>query len=829
MEFDYQPRTFLLLEDPSPATELARQVLDSPLDQVKEIVRRLFRGELASFGEKIDAIKSFAAGVSRAKSLRSYPVANYYSLMFAFQQWFHSSYRARQGKVLEGICQRAMDSYTSFQSRSSRDAVSLLQRTFNLPNQISGDIDVFGVTSDYSRLLAIQLRSRDDTGGTTAKGSLLDILRQLLRDGVSAQSSSLLYLVGIWDKRDTQQRASTIHKFYDAIRDYIPSPWNDFARQIGQGIFLSPSLCLQLAYGVDEILQAILDWDPSPQPMLLQAVQQIVQKIEQWDDLWVAYAIASIELEIQALRGISNISLLMEKCAENDIDLDHRSWKLLQDSIERAVELLIPRWTDATLPVQSPADQALYLRDLLFLRAIYEKECCKEENAKRSEIRGTGAIKEPLAPYQATFPFAVADFNNAPSSYPVPVNFRELVPEISDTSYLTHGLFYYPAKFIPQIPRFCLQKYTVPGDWVIDPFAGSATVGLEAALTGRGAILLDINPLLNYIVPVKILFHGALERQTLQQLLGEMIQAASKPERAYRPAWSNLDYWYEPKVLEVLCRYWGWVKNAPESPYRPLLEIALLKASKHFSYAEHKTPKLFKSKTKRSQMEALLQTDWKSALDHLIFETAFDAYRRIMALTRRMQGNDPQILYYGGVDSADKQVFEREEILAHPTRALITSPPYLQAQEYIRTAKLELYWLGYTEEEIKAISRLEIPYRKAEGLISTPTFLSVYQNIRRADLRSILASYFYYTLRALENAAQTLLPRGVMCVFVGNPKVDGLEVETWRVVSEYFSDRGYSLEGVYEDEIKNRQLFRNRRNKNPEGMKSEFLLVMRKE
>jgi len=56
------------------------------------------------------------------------------------------------------------------------------------------------------------------------------------------------------------------------------------------------------------------------------------------------------------------------------------------------------------------------------------------------------------------------------------VSFRAVVPEITDTNYLTHGLFYHPAKFIPHVPRFCLKEYTAPGDWVVDPFAGSATV-----------------------------------------------------------------------------------------------------------------------------------------------------------------------------------------------------------------------------------------------------------------------------------------------------------------------------------------------------------------
>jgi DNA modification methylase len=117
---------------------------------------------------------------------------------------------------------------------------------------------------------------------------------------------------------------------------------------------------------------------------------------------------------------------------------------------------------------------------------------------------------------------------SAGSVWPVAVSFRELVPEIRDTGYLTHGLIYYPARFIPQIPRFCLCDYTEPGDWVIEPFAGSGTVGLEAVLMNRNAILLDINPLLNHIVPAKILFQYAyLSPHTLQKMLDEMVQASS--------------------------------------------------------------------------------------------------------------------------------------------------------------------------------------------------------------------------------------------------------------------------------------------------------------
>ena len=177
--------------------------------------------------------------------------------------------------------------------------------------------------------------------------------------------------------------------------------------------------------------------------------------------------------------------------------------------------------------------------------------------------------------------------------------------------------------------------------------------------------------------------------------------------------------------------------------------------------------------------------------------------------------------FKGGVDSSYypfQQDFD----------ALITSPPYLQAQEYMRTVKMELFWLGYNDEEIRKLSRLEIPYRKADRVIQTPTLEKIRSELTRDDLTKLLDSYFCHTINALENAMNQLKTNGTACIFIGNPLIDGIKVEIWRILMEYFTDSGYSFESLYEDRIKNRQLFGTRKNKNPDGMKSEFLLILRK-
>jgi len=53
----------------------------------------------------------------------------------------------------------------------------------------------------------------------------------------------------------------------------------------------------------------------------------------------------------------------------------------------------------------------------------------------------------------------------------------------------------YRACYKPQLPRLFIERLTLPGDLVYDPFAGRGTTGVEAALLGRRVASNDINPL----------------------------------------------------------------------------------------------------------------------------------------------------------------------------------------------------------------------------------------------------------------------------------------------------------------------------------------------
>ena len=402
------------------------------------------------------------------------------------------------------------------------------------------------------------------------------------------------------------------------------------------------------------------------------------------------------------------------------------------------------------------------------------------------------------------------------------VSFRDLVPEINDTGYLTHAIYAYPAKFIPQIVRYAINTYTKEGDWIIDPFAGSGTVGVEAYLCKRNAVLLDLNLLLNHIMPLKV-YRGKARLHAAD--LHKLLEGMRESQHRFIPDWSNVDYWYAPEMLEVLSYYWGFINSTDNDVFCSIIKAALLKASKRFSNTEDRTPKLARSKRKLSAIAELLKENWREQLDEMVDSLSLKTLRSlndfVMYTQQHHNEGTPDIQWQGGVDSSYITV-PRE------CDALITSPPYLQAQEYIRSTKLELFWLGHTEAEVRELSRLEIPYRKADRIVQTETLDNVREMLTRDDLCKRLDSYFCHTVNALENAMDQLKPNAAACIFVGNPRIDGITVELWRILAEYFTERGWTFEKVYEDRIKTRKLFGARKNKNPDGMKSEFLLILRK-
>jgi len=122
------------------------------------------------------------------------------------------------------------------------------------------------------------------------------------------------------------------------------------------------------------------------------------------------------------------------------------------------------------------------------------------------------------------------------------ISFRNLGnTSIPTTTHSIFGIYRYPAKFIPQVISYICTKYSQPGMSIIDPFAGSGTVGLVAKIYGQNYELWDLNPMLGMLHEV------AVSNPPDFLDLNEMLHQMSVNRRSFVPKWSNLSYWFSNK------------------------------------------------------------------------------------------------------------------------------------------------------------------------------------------------------------------------------------------------------------------------------------------
>lgn len=395
----------------------------------------------------------------------------------------------------------------------------------------------------------------------------------------------------------------------------------------------------------------------------------------------------------------------------------------------------------------------------------------------------------------------------------VPVRFRDMVPEIPSTTYGTFAVYKYPAKFIPQVVAFTLKKYGKIGMRVFDPYAGHGTTGLVARIYGFDYELWDLNPLLQVI-------HAAAITPQDQLNLSSIMKKMRRWDEEFIPEWSNLEYWMPSVFLPTLAKIWSYIHSL-KSETRNLLLVPMLKVTRYFSWSDHKIHKLYKSKFARVKVKQLLSTKWKPKLYHMLEKEISLLLRKIREY-KRLKPKPVNYRLKEGIDVLQSQLKSSADIL-------ITSPPYLQAQEYIRSTKLELFWLGYKEALIRKLSRMEIPYGQVEKIrIHSETFFDYRNRIEEPHLLRLFDAYFHGILRSFSNLGEKIT--SYLCIFVGPAKIRGIRVPIAKIITEHLSDFGWKHKLTYIDRIVARVMFQTGVNPasglKDERMRTEHLVVL---
>lgn len=398
----------------------------------------------------------------------------------------------------------------------------------------------------------------------------------------------------------------------------------------------------------------------------------------------------------------------------------------------------------------------------------------------------------------------------------IPILFRTTIPEIPTTTYGTFSIYKYPAKFIPQVIAYTIKTYGKKGMRIFDPFGGYGTVGVVARIYGLDYELWDLNPIL------EVIHNTAIIEPSCNFNVKNLLDEIKNFKYEFYPDWSNLQYWFPEEWIPLLGKAWGYAHSLPESQ-RYLLYIPLINTTKYFSYADEKVHKLYKSKQSKKKVEKLLGTNWKSLFYQYLEKEIFNLLKKISEynLLKPQKVNSK---IRTGVDAL-------ETSLEKDVNLLITSPPYLQAQEYIRSTKMELFWLGYSESYIKELSKKEIPYRRVPEIeILSETYHKIKEQIAEPQLAELYKNYFNAILKIFTALGNRVTDH--MCIFVGPAKIRTYPVPIDDIIVEHLSQFGWKHEVTYIDKIVGRVMFETKINpasgEKDSRIKTEHLIILRK-
>ncbi len=421
----------------------------------------------------------------------------------------------------------------------------------------------------------------------------------------------------------------------------------------------------------------------------------------------------------------------------------------------------------------------------------------------------------------------------------------------------THYLHKYPAKLIPYIPIFFLSSSICGEDeLVMDPFAGSGTVLLESItnpIHKRSCIGIEINPLARLIAKVKT---TPLDEVKLSEKKRELFENLSNmhPDSLI-PDYVNLSTWFSKNAQKKLGRLRACIEDMEDDEYKDFFLVCFSSIIRKVALADPNIPppvvlkpkKYKKSKEKYKIVKRFLENNQNPNVNKLFKKSVEKNENRIKNLSNieevakrkveaRIVWDDSRIpkigklRVKGAIERKGARNFKDSSI-----GLIITSPPYITAQKYIRTTKLELLWLGLIDEaclseldrNIVGSERVRVSDEMVNtGISGIDNMCSKIAKISKD--RAVMMNKYFNNMRIVMNNAYRLLRKdGRLILVIGDNKVCGYDVKTHKLLADIGETIGFKKELIIKDPIRSRGMI-TKRHINGGLINDEFVVMLKK-
>ena len=363
--------------------------------------------------------------------------------------------------------------------------------------------------------------------------------------------------------------------------------------------------------------------------------------------------------------------------------------------------------------------------------------------------------------------------------------------ESAGTSYFTHGLYSYPAKFIPQIPSRLILALSKPRELVVDPFSGGGTAGVEALRLGRRFVGIDANPFAVLIGKIKTTPLPESDKSELRSLLHTIRAlplAGMDIVASCVPPIPNMSKWYAPAALAALSQIRQRIDAMQQLAARDVALAAFANTAAKVSFQDSESR--YVSKPRRMDLDQPVKT----------FGAELDRVRQIAEALDGCEGSEDIEFRLG--DARQRTSVDAEIGAAG---LIVTSPPYPNAYDYHLYHRFRLFWLG---DDPGTLRKVEIGSHLKHQAEAHPS------ESYESDMESVL-----------ENAFDILMPGRYCAIVVGDGIYRGERYRTSHNLATIAQDMGWSVHGPIE-----RALPRTKRAVTSAGRRlmSEDILLLRR-
>ena len=331
---------------------------------------------------------------------------------------------------------------------------------------------------------------------------------------------------------------------------------------------------------------------------------------------------------------------------------------------------------------------------------------------------------------------------------------------------------------------------------VLDPMSGSGTVMKVAVESGHVARGFDVDPMA--VLLSKVQTHHVNQDEMLD--VAEKLLAYAKiisPDQVALSWIDNdketkdfIDFWYDTpqkNALRVLAylisREAGYIGDALRIAMSRLI-ITKRKGASLAGDVSHSRPH---------------RVQKKGGNDFDVLPEFLKSCKRVAKLANDIPKNTDSFIELG--DARNMYTLHDGSI-----DAVVSSPPYLNAIDYIRGHKMALVWMGHTIPELRNIRSSSVGASKVAGhnadlslafkLTKNCEIEGLPQNIR-----SMIMRYAIDTNDFIREAARVVRQDGKVVYVVGNSQIRGILVKNTEITKSAAKNHGLELVSISERDI----------------------------